>query len=67
MQDLLDHFYLPHSKEAFFQYLEVSQLVSNLHLHDFSDLWSYIWGSAIFSTKKAYAHLSGSPQVHSIF
>jgi hypothetical protein len=28
------------------------------------DVWSYIWGSPIYSSVKAYKHLIGSRQVH---
>jgi len=32
-----------------------------------SDIWSYIWGSAFFSSSKAYKHLTGHRVVHSSF
>jgi hypothetical protein len=31
------------------------------------DSWSYIWGSKIYSSTKAYKHLIGSQPVHSAF
>lgn len=66
-QDFSEHFHLPLSEEAFVQFQQASQLLSNLQIQDGADTWSYIWGSSIFSTKKAYIHLTGAPQVHPIF
>jgi hypothetical protein len=36
-------------------------------LQDGNDLWTYIWGSSAFTSKKAYLQLIGSKQVHLVF
>jgi hypothetical protein len=65
--NVLDLFYLPLSDEAYQQFQELLQLLNDLHLQAEPDQWTYIWGSSGFSPKKAYMHLTGSPQVHPVF
>jgi hypothetical protein len=49
-----DLFYLPMSPEAYDQFLDLSMAFHDLQLHSTEDVWSYIWGSASFSSHKAY-------------
>ena len=43
------------------------QLLQEQHFSDSTDLWHYIWGSPLFSSKKAYLHLTGHAQEHAVF
>jgi len=60
-------FHLPLSEEAFQQMELLHQLLQEQHFSDSTDLWHYIWGSPLFSSKKAYLHLTGHAQVHAVF
>lgn len=47
-----------------FQWLQLNNsyncsrnLITWISMHKMNDQWTYIWGSAIFSLKKAYTHL----------
>jgi predicted transposase YbfD/YdcC len=65
--DMSDLFYLPLSIEAHDQF---QQLVTSLHdvqLHQENDRWSYIWGSAAFTSSQAYSHLMGTVQVSPVY
>lgn len=62
-----DLFYLPLSEEAYQQYTQLLDIVDSLSLQDGFDLWTYIWNSNIFTSKKAYRHLSGTIHVHPAF
>lgn len=44
-----------------------TQAAENLHLASESDKWQYIWGSHIFSSRKAYKALIGTSQVHAVY
>lgn len=44
----------------------ISEL-QNIHLTQDNDKWSYIWGSPIFASSKAYSHLLGSIPVPPTF
>ena len=60
-------FHLPLSEEAFQQMELLHQLLQEQYFSDSTDLWHYIWGSPLFSSKKAYLHLTGHAQVHAVF
>lgn len=53
-------FYLPLSEEAFQQFQEYNDLIDGLQLSEEPDIWTYIWGSTIFTPSRAYHHLIGS-------
>jgi hypothetical protein len=53
---------LPLSKEAYAQFCELGTLLQSIQLNSDKDTWNYIWGSAQYSSKKAYDHLLGSQQ-----
>ena len=59
-----DLFHLPLSEEAYQQFIQLSVTIQSLELQEGSDSWTYIWGSNIFTSKRAYIHLSGTRQVH---
>jgi hypothetical protein len=59
---LEDLFHLPMSAEAYleFQELEVMCLEAQVTMQSSSkDIWTYIWGNANFTVKKAYMALIG--------
>ena len=60
-------FHLPLSEEAFQQMELLHQLLQEQYFSDSTDLWHYIWGSPLFSSKKAYLHLTGHAQEHAVF
>jgi hypothetical protein len=64
---LINTFNLPLSVEAFDQFLEVQEILHSFIPGDADNNWSYIWGRAEYSSRKAYRHLSGSSQVHPSF
>jgi hypothetical protein len=64
---LHDLFHLPLSPEAYGQYLILSDTLQNLQLNDTFDQWSYLWGSSLFSSSRAYRSLIGHRQVHRVF
>lgn len=51
---LSELFHLPLSEEAFQHFQELELIISDLQVLDVSDQWVYIWGSSLFSSKKAY-------------
>jgi hypothetical protein len=53
-------FYLPLSEEAFQQFQEYNDLIDGLQLSEEPDIWTYSWGSIIFTPSRAYHHLIGS-------
>jgi hypothetical protein len=55
VDSILDLFHLPLSEEAFGQFQQLEGLFQNLHMTDATDVWSYIWGNSLFSTKKTIA------------
>jgi len=63
----LDLFHLPLSDEAYHEFQDLLLVLNDFHLQTEPDQWIYIWGSPIFSPKKTYKHLTGSPQVHPVF
>jgi hypothetical protein len=66
-EDLQDNFQLPLSEQAFEQYCELEMFMQSLQLNGNGDQWTYIWGSAHYSSDKAYKHLNGSNSVHPVY
>lgn len=60
-------FYLPLSEEGFQQFQVCNTLLADIQLQDEPDIWTYIWGSIVFTPSKAYDHLIGTRQVHPAF
>jgi hypothetical protein len=60
-------FNLPLSIEAFQQFQQIENIFQNLQLDGVKDVWLYIWGSSIFTSKRAYRHLIGTCSAHPIF
>lgn len=57
-------FHLPFSAQAFQQLQTlVAALEQNANSEDL-DSWSYIWASGLFTSSKAYKHLTGTALVH---
>jgi len=65
--DNINLFSLPMSIEAFNQFQDFQLELSALALNQLNDNWSYIWGSTLFSSSKAYRSLAGHSQVEPIF
>ena len=59
-------FHIPLSDEAFVQYMEFQNIISNLPSSDGKDRWEYIWGTGYFCSK-AYKHLKGHMEIHPAF
>lgn len=57
--NLFDLFNLPLSTEAFVQYQQLEQQLLQLNLSDAPDCWTYIWGSTMYSSQKAYKFMIG--------
>jgi hypothetical protein len=66
-QSLIGTFHLPLSVEAYEQFLQLQDLILQCNQTEEEDTWSYIWGTAEFSSKRAYKKLSGSSQAHPTF
>jgi hypothetical protein len=64
---LHDLFNLPLSIEAYNQLQELQPEFSTTALNEMNDNWIYIWGSAQFSSSKAYKTLTGHSQAEPIF
>lgn len=61
-------FHLPLSTEAYDQFLDFSSLIQGLQLHINSDIWTYIWGSAVFSASNlAYEQLIVHRDIHKFY
>jgi hypothetical protein len=58
--DHFNLFMLPLSVEAFQQFQLLTNLLQQQHQNVGLDVWTYIWGNASFSSKKAYSHLLGN-------
>lgn len=54
----------PISSEAYAQLLLLAQLLESLPNDNQEDIWTYIWGSPLFTTTKAYKQLIGFRIVH---
>ncbi|TVU31700.1 hypothetical protein EJB05_23398, partial [Eragrostis curvula] len=48
---------------AYQQYQELNGIMGTLDLGNQNDIWTYIWGSAVYSSSKAYRHLMGHQYV----
>jgi len=66
-EELEDFLHLPLSSLAATQLLQVAEDILTLPATVEKDSWNYIWGSPIFSTSRAYKHLTGSMPTHSFF
>ena len=62
-----DLFHLPLSAQAFDQFQQLENFLKDFQLQNGNDLWTYIWGSAAFTSKGAYQQLIGSTQVHPVY
>ena len=62
-----DLFSLPMSAEAFDQFQHVQNSLQNFQISADKDVWSYIWGGSLFSSRKAYRHLKGTSPTHPVF
>ena len=61
-------FSLPLSQQAATQLMEIQTLIqSRVWDEDVNDIWSYIWGSARFSSKRAYGSLIGTTAASPLF
>jgi hypothetical protein len=65
--DLYSLFHLPLSVEAFSQLGQLQSILQETHISDLADTWTYSWGSATFSSRKAYRQLSGQCNIHPAF
>jgi hypothetical protein len=65
--DFTANFNLPLSVQAHDQLLLLQSKMDSLHLSSDADSWLFTWGSAIFSTSKAYKALIGHREVHPIY
>ena len=63
-EDITDLFHLPLSSHAFSQYQQLVSILQDVTVQMGNDTWTYIWGSSIFTSSKAYLHLTGTRNVH---
>jgi hypothetical protein len=63
----ISNFFLPLTTQANDQLQQLTSLINNRIDVGDSDIWSYVWGNAIFTTSKAYKALVGSRPVHPAF
>jgi hypothetical protein len=52
--DMADLFHLPLSSQAYAQFQQLNAIIADTPLQQSNDTWSYIWGSNIFASSKAY-------------
>lgn len=62
-----DQFHLPLPPEAYAQYLQLNDSVQSIQFQQDTDVWTYIWGSSTFSSRKAYKQLIGHRHIHQSF
>jgi hypothetical protein len=60
-------FHLPLPPEAYAQYLQLNDIVQSIQFQQDTDVWTYIWGSPFFSSRKAYKQLIGPRHIHQSF
>ena len=60
-------FHLPLSSKAYEQLQELQILFNNTHLIQDPNQWTYLWGSSIFSSRKAYRVLIGHHKIPPAF
>jgi hypothetical protein len=51
---LPDLFFQPLSEQAFNQLSQLQDILSLVNISDIDDRWTYIWGSRLYSSSKAY-------------
>jgi hypothetical protein len=61
------HFHLPLPPEAYAQYLQLIDMIQSIQFQHDNEVWSYIWGSSVFSSRKAYKQLIGHRHIHQSF
>lgn len=61
--DLNQLVHLPMSAAAFMQLQTLLEALEHNANMDESDTWTYIWASHLFSSARAYKHLTGTLQV----
>lgn len=66
-ENLHELFHLPLSEEAFQQYEQLQVILLSMHVSDDKDVWSYIWGTPVFTSHKAYLHSKGIVPTHPVF
>jgi hypothetical protein len=62
-----DQFHLPLPPEAYAQYLQLNDSVQSIQFQQDTDVWTYIWGSSTFSSRKAYKQLIEHRHIHQSF
>jgi hypothetical protein len=67
VDDKSEFFHIPLSVEAHDQYQLMIMELDNIQISTSKDTWSYIWGSTVFASSKAYSHLLGSIPVPPIY
>lgn len=67
LADMSDLFHLPLSTQAFTHYQQLVALLAQTPLMEGNDIWTYIWGFALFASSKAYLNLRGTRQVHPVY
>ena len=63
-KDITDLFHLPLSSQACSQYQQLVSILQDVTVQMGNDTWTYICGSSIFTSSKAYLHLTGTRNVH---
>lgn len=63
-EDMTDLFHLPLSIQAFDRYQQLDIFMQNVNVQPGNDIWTYIWGSNQFSSRKTYKHLICTRNVH---
>lgn len=67
MTDLYLLFHLPLSVEAFAQLQALQLELEGITLTHEMDWWTYIWGSHIYTSARAYKYLIGHTEIHPVF
>lgn len=57
-------FSLPLSEIAFQQFGELQGILADIPITEDNDQWTYIWGSAVYRTDRAYKQLIGHMPLH---
>jgi hypothetical protein len=64
---LSNNFHLPLSEAAHNQFILLQTILSDLHLSDEPDTWTYVWGNPSFSAARAYNSQISERNVHPVF
>jgi len=67
MTDMAELVHLPLSSQAYGQFQQLVTILADITLQQGNDTWSYIWGSLMFTSSKAYLSLTGTRQVHAAY